>query len=57
MTQKDPRLEKLQSIHNAAQLGGGQARIDRQHEKGSLTARERINLLLDEGTFREIGAS
>lgn len=56
MTQKDPRLEKLQSIHNAAQLGGGQARIDRQHEKGSLTARERINLLLDEGTFREIGA-
>ena len=56
MTQIDPRLEKLQSIREASQLGGGQSRIDRQHEKGSLTARERINLLVDEGTFREIGA-
>lgn len=56
MTKKDPRLEKLQGLRKAAQLAGGQARIDRQHSKGSLTARERINLLLDEGSFREIGA-
>jgi acetyl-CoA carboxylase carboxyltransferase component len=34
--------------------GGGQDRIKAQHEKGKLTARERIDLLLDEGTFTEI---
>ncbi len=39
-----------------AQLGGGQARIDKQHAKGKLTARERIHLLLDPGTFEEVGA-
>ena len=37
-----------------AELGGGAARIDAQHQKGKLTARERIALLLDEGTFEEI---
>jgi propionyl-CoA carboxylase beta chain len=37
-----------------AKLGGGQARIDRQHAKGKLTARERIEQLLDPGTFREL---
>ncbi|MDD3827917.1 MAG: acyl-CoA carboxylase subunit beta [Anaerolineae bacterium] len=37
-----------------ARLGGGQDRIDRQHAKGKLTARERIEALLDPGTFREI---
>ena len=37
-------------------MGGGQARIDAQHKKGKLTARERIQLLVDEGTFCEIGA-
>ncbi|WP_394747494.1 acyl-CoA carboxylase subunit beta [Spongiimicrobium salis] len=39
-----------------ARLGGGQARIDKQHEKGKLTARERIHFLLDEGSFEEMGA-
>jgi len=39
-----------------AQLGGGQIRIDKQHQKGKLTARERIHLLLDPGSFEEIGA-
>ena len=34
-------------------LGGGEKRIQNQHAKGKLTARERINLLLDEGSFRE----
>lgn len=38
-----------------AQLGGGQKRIESQHAKGKLTARERIQLLLDEGSFEEIG--
>ena len=50
---KDSQLtEKLA----AAALGGGQARIDKQHQKGKLTARERIHLLLDPGSFEEIGA-
>lgn len=39
-----------------AQLGGGQKRIDKQHEKGKLTARERVQLLMDTGSFEEIGA-
>ncbi|WP_235297150.1 acyl-CoA carboxylase subunit beta [Portibacter marinus] len=38
-----------------SRLGGGEKRIAKQHEKGKLTARERIELLLDEGTFEEIG--
>jgi propionyl-CoA carboxylase beta chain len=38
-----------------AQLGGGQARIESQHKKGKLTARERLHFLLDEGSFEEIG--
>ena len=38
-----------------AQLGGGQSRIDSQHKKGKLTARERIHFLMDEGSFEEIG--
>ena len=40
----------------AARLGGGQARIDKQHAKGKLTARERLHLLLDPGSFEEAGA-
>ncbi|EPR71923.1 Propionyl-CoA carboxylase beta chain [Winogradskyella psychrotolerans RS-3] len=39
-----------------AKLGGGQARIDKQHQKKKLTARERVLYLLDEGSFEEIGA-
>jgi propionyl-CoA carboxylase beta chain len=37
-------------------LGGGQKRIDAQHKKGKLTARERVELLMDPGSFEEIGA-
>ncbi|MGE4632910.1 MAG: acyl-CoA carboxylase subunit beta [Planctomycetota bacterium] len=40
----------------AARLGGGEARLQRQHDAGKLTARERIEVLLDEGTFQEIDA-
>ncbi len=46
-------LEQLDNKRAAARLGGGQKRIDAQHAKGKLTARERIELLLDEGTFEE----
>ena len=46
-------LEELESRRAEARLGGGQKRIDSQHSKGKLTARERIELLLDEGSFEE----
>ena len=46
-------LEQLEQKRAAARLGGGQKRIDAQHAKGKLTARERIEVLLDEGTFEE----
>ena len=46
-------LEELEKKRNSARLGGGQKRIDAQHAKGKLTARERIEVLLDEGTFEE----
>jgi propionyl-CoA carboxylase beta chain len=44
---------RLEEAKEQAQLGGGQNRIDQQHKKGKLTARERVDLLLDEGSFRE----
>ncbi len=46
-------LEELESRRQTARLGGGVRRIDAQHGKGKLTARERIELLLDEGSFEE----
>jgi propionyl-CoA carboxylase beta chain len=45
----------LEDRRRKVELGGGDRRIRQQHEKGKLTARERIDLLLDPGTFREIG--
>jgi len=52
MTQAE-KIKKLKEIKQEAYLGGGQKRIDAQHKKGKLTARERIELLLDEGSFNE----
>ena len=49
----DP-LKKLQDLRERTLLGGGKDRIDAQHQKGKLTARERIDLLVDPGTFTEI---
>nr|WP_325249256.1 acyl-CoA carboxylase subunit beta [Amylibacter sp.] len=46
-------LQQLESRREEARLGGGQRRIDAQHAKGKLTARERIEVLLDEGSFEE----
>src|SRR5215472_3077455 len=48
------RLEELRRRHAAADLGGGVARRARQHREGKLAARERIELLLDEGSFEEL---
>ncbi|MEX6725721.1 acyl-CoA carboxylase subunit beta [Parapedomonas caeni] len=47
-------LEQLEQKREAARMGGGQARIDAQHKKGRLTARERVDLLLDPGSFEEV---
>jgi len=46
-------VDDLRSRRNDAKMGGGQKRIDKQHAKGSMTARERIDLLLDKGSFEE----
>ena len=46
-------LDRLDEMRKAARMGGGPRRIDAQHRKGRLTARERIQLLLDEGSFEE----
>lgn len=51
----DKKLELLQQKIEAAKLGGGKKRIEAQHSKGKLTARERLHFLLDEGSFEEIG--
>src|SRR5438067_4796315 len=48
------RIEHLRELREQARVGGGQRRIDAQHAKGKLTARERLDLLLDAGTFVEI---
>ncbi|MBI1221331.1 MAG: methylmalonyl-CoA carboxyltransferase [Bacteroidetes bacterium] len=50
------KREQLNRLREEAQLGGGKERIESQHKKGKLTARERIRLLMDEGSFEEIGA-
>jgi acetyl-CoA carboxylase carboxyltransferase component len=49
----EEKLKMLQKMREAAMLGGGQKRIDAQHKKGKLTARERIDLLLDDNSFEE----
>src|SRR3954465_1774062 len=50
-----PLVEELHATRERLRLGGGQEKIDKQHEAGKLTARERIALLVDEGTFTELG--
>src|SRR5438552_11234488 len=50
------KFEKLEALREEALLGGGEDKIAKQHDKGKLTARERIHFLLDEGSFQEIGA-
>lgn len=51
-----PKINKLRELRAQAQLGGGPERIEAQHIRGRLTARERLDLLLDRGSFRELDA-
>jgi propionyl-CoA carboxylase beta chain len=52
----DPNIQRLHELRSEARLGGGQERIDSQHRKGRLTARERLEIFLDKGSFREVDA-
>ena len=53
MMSNEERLNELERLREQAQEGGGQKRVDSQHERGKLTARERLHILLDEGSFDE----
>jgi acetyl-CoA carboxylase carboxyltransferase component len=52
----DPKIQNLREKKSQGRLGGGPERIETQHKRGRLTARERIDLLMDKGSFREIDA-
>src|SRR5436189_6276321 len=54
MSQSETPLQRLQRMRELSLVGGGQERIAAQHKKGKLTARERVDLLLDEGSFVEL---
>jgi methylmalonyl-CoA decarboxylase subunit alpha len=54
MSVDDPRILELRAMREKVRQGGGQERIATQHAKGKLTARERLDLLLDAGTFNEL---
>ncbi len=51
---ENPKIQHLRDLKAQSRLGGGVERIEAQHKKGRLTARERIDLLLDKGSFREL---
>ena len=53
---ENPKSKRLEEMRARSRLGGGAARIEAQHKKGRLTARERLDLLLDKGSFREVDA-
>ncbi len=53
---KNPKIQELRDKKAQSREGGGRERIKKQHEKGRLTARERLDLLLDKGSFREVDA-
>jgi propionyl-CoA carboxylase beta chain len=54
MEKIEEKFERLKKSNEQAELGGGKDRIESQHEKGKMTARERIDYLLDDGSFEEI---
>jgi len=56
MADIDPKIRQLREQKAESRLGGGAERIEAQHQRGRLTARERIDLLMDKGSFREIDA-
>src|SRR5436309_3084967 len=51
---REAKIEQLEQRKRESELGGGQQRIDRQHNEGKLTARERVTLLFDPGSFQEL---
>lgn len=53
---KNPKIQELRDKKDLSRQGGGPEKIKKQHQKGRLTARERIDLLLDKGSYREIDA-
>lgn len=53
MSNQLTKVQELIDLRAQARLGGGQKRIDSQHKKGKYTARERIDMLLDKGSFEE----
>jgi len=56
VTDNRAQIERLHELRAESRLGGGQARIEKQHKKGKLTARERLELLLDSDSFVEFDA-
>ncbi len=54
MPEEDPRILELRAMRAKARAGGGEDRIAKQHAKGKMTARERVEALLDPGTFNEL---
>ena len=54
MSTIDPKIQRLYDLREQAKQGGGADRVEKQHKQGKLTARERIDLLLDSGSFREL---
>ena len=56
MSSTEDRLKDLRVRKAQSEAGGGQARVDAQHNRGKMTARERLEMLLDDGSFQEIDA-
>lgn len=54
MSKQTEKIQELIELRTKARLGGGEKAIEKQHERGKYTARERINMLLDEGSFEEM---
>ena len=54
MSNQLEKVKELIALREQARLGGGEKRIESQHKKGKYTARERIAMLLDEGSFEEL---
>jgi acetyl-CoA carboxylase carboxyltransferase component len=52
----NPKIEQLRELRDQSRIGGGEERIQRQHDAGRNTARERLDILLDPGSFRELDA-
>ena len=54
MSTQAEKIKELVELRAKARIGGGEKAIEKQHEKGKYTARERIAMLLDEGSFEEM---